>query len=88
MEIVLGAGAEDLQTYNTHYEILTTPNAYTGVVDTLGKSKIETASSEVAWLPTVTVPLGAEDRAKLKILVDALEELDDVQYVWTNEAED
>jgi len=84
MELVLNAGGDDLQTFDTHYEVLTTPNAYAGVVDALNKAKLELASSEIAWLPTTTVPLSEEDKVKLQTLTEALEELDDVQYVWTN----
>jgi YebC/PmpR family DNA-binding regulatory protein len=87
MELVLNAGADDLQTFETHYEVLTTPNAYAGVADALSKAKIPAASSEIAFLPTTTVPLSDADKAKLKVLTEALEALDDVQYVWTNEEE-
>jgi len=84
MELALGAGAEDLQSFDTHYEVLTTPHGHPAVADALTKAGIPMASSEVAFLPSVTVPISADDAAKLQTLTDALEELDDVQYVWTN----
>jgi YebC/PmpR family DNA-binding regulatory protein len=84
MELVLNAGADDLKTFDSYYEVLTTPNAYAGVADALSKAQVVADSSEVAWLPTTTIPLSEEDKTKLKTLMDALEELDDVQYVWSN----
>lgn len=87
MELALNAGAEDLQTFDTHYEVLTSPHGYAAVAEALAKANISTVSSEVAFLPNTMVALSPEDSAKLETLVEALESLDDVQYVWTNEGE-
>ncbi len=87
MDMVLNAGAEDLQTFDTHYEVFTTPHGHAAVADVLAKANIPTESSEVAFLPNTTMTLSAEDNAKLQALVGALEEIDDVQYVWTNAEE-
>lgn len=88
MELVLGAGADDLQSFDTHYEVFTTPHAHAGVADALNKEKLEIAQSEVAYLPNVTVPVSAQDRQKLEALAAAIEELDDVQHVWHNATEE
>ncbi len=84
MELALNAGAEDMKTFETHYEVLTSPHGHPTVANALTKAGIPLASSEVAFLPTTTVSLSPEDAAKLAKLVEALEALDDVQYVWTN----
>ena len=41
-------------------------------------------SAEIAWMPTVQVPLEEEAARKVLRLVDALEDLDDVQNIWFN----
>lgn len=84
MEIVLNAGAEDLQVFDTHYEVFTSVHGHAAVADALSKAHIAAESSEVAFLPHVTTPVSAEDNTKLQTLVGALEEIEDVQYVWTN----
>jgi len=87
MELTLEAGADDLLSFDTHYEILTSPHAYDTVAAALTKAKIQTIESQVAYLPNVSVPISAEDREKLNKLVEALEAVDDVQYVWHNAEE-
>ncbi len=83
MEIVLEAGADDMITDEEGYEILTQPNAYQTVATALENAEIPTVSSEVALVPMVTKPV--DDLAKVKSLlkfVEALEDNDDVQYVY------
>lgn len=87
IDLVLNAGAEDLQTFDTHYEVFTTVHGHAAVADALAKANITAESSEVAYLPNVTVPLSDPDREKLNTLVGALEDIEDVQYVWTNAEE-
>ena len=44
----------------------------------------EVQSADIAWMPTLSVPLEDEMAVKVLKLVDALEDLDDVQNVWAN----
>jgi YebC/PmpR family DNA-binding regulatory protein len=83
MEIVLEAGADDMITDDSGYEILTQPASYQEVASALEKEGIEAISSEVAYLPMVTKPL--DDLAGVKSLfkfINALEDNDDVQNVY------
>jgi YebC/PmpR family DNA-binding regulatory protein len=87
MDLVLKAGAEDMKSYDTHYEILTDPYGLSPVVEALEKAAIPMAESQVAYLPTTIVPADESAHKSLDSLVEALEESDDVQHVWTNAEE-
>ncbi len=45
---------------------------------------LDVQSADVAWMPTLSVPLEDDAAGKVLKLVDALEDLDDVQNVWAN----
>ena len=85
-ELVLDAGAEDMSNEGGQFEILTAPNEYPTIAEkitaagyTLGED------SGVNMVPTAWVPVTDKAAAeKLLGLVDALEELDDVQNVYMN----
>ncbi|MBP1589778.1 MAG: YebC/PmpR family DNA-binding transcriptional regulator [Kiritimatiellae bacterium] len=85
-ELVLDAGAEDMSNEGGQFEILTAPNEYPVIAEkitaagyTLGED------SGVNMVPTAWVPVTDKAAAeKLLGLVDALEELDDVQNVYMN----
>ncbi len=83
MNIVLEAGADDMESDEEGYEILTQPGAYQDVVSALEQAQIAVAGSEVAFLPMATKPL--TDLAQVKSLlkfINALEDNDDVQNVY------
>jgi YebC/PmpR family DNA-binding regulatory protein len=84
LEIALEAGADDLGDAEDHWEIVTDPAAFTAVRRALEAAGIQPASAELTMQPTMTVPVeGAQARGVLA-LVDALEDLDDVQAVHAN----
>jgi len=78
------AGAEDIAEDEGIFEILTEPATLTAVRAALEGADIEVQSSEVAWLPKARVPVDEDDAGKLLRLIDALEELDDVDAVHAN----
>lgn len=83
MEIALEAGADDMITDDEGYEILTQPSNYQAVATALENASIETVSSEIAYLPTVTKPV--DELSKVKSLlkfIETLEDNDDVQDVY------
>ena len=85
MEIVLEAGGEDIKSEGDHFEIITDPAQFMNVVDALNKVAIPMESSEIALLPDLSVPVS--DKAKASSLVkfvEELEDLDDVQNVYSN----
>ena len=84
MEIVLEAGAEDMKAEDEVFEITAEPEAFDAIEQALGEKGIETASAEVTMVPDTTVHLEGKDADKMQQLVDALEENDDVQNVYSN----
>jgi YebC/PmpR family DNA-binding regulatory protein len=84
MEIVLDAGAEDMSTEDDVFEISTAQNAYEAVRNALEKAGIQPSSAELAKVPDTSVPVEGETAGKVIKLIDALDDLDDVQHVWAN----
>ena len=84
MNTVLEAGAEDLKTEGTAFEITTDPKMFEAVKTALAAAKIPTTSAEVTMLPTTTVRVAGSDAKQVLGLVESLEEQDDVQHVYAN----
>ncbi len=85
MEVALEAGAEDLKTDGDQFEIITDPNDYDTVCDELTNAGIDMAESEITMIPDMVTEVTELDQAKsIMRFVEALEELDDVQDVYTN----
>ncbi len=85
MELVLDSGGEDLKKESDHYEIITDPAQFMNVVDALNKAGIPMASSEISLLPDLVVPITDKAQASsLLKFVEELEDLDDVQNVYSN----
>lgn len=86
MEIVLDAGAEDIKNNGDHFEILCPVSAFTSVEEALENAKIEPDDANLAWIPNSTTSITDPEIAKKLIkLTDALEDLEDVQNVYSNE---
>ncbi|TVS89616.1 YebC/PmpR family DNA-binding transcriptional regulator [Mycobacterium helveticum] len=81
---VLEAGAEDVTDLGDSFEILTEPTDLVTVRTALQDAGIDYDSADAGFQPSVTVPLDAEGARKVMKLVDALEDSDDVQNVYTN----
>lgn len=85
MEAALEAGAEDIVTNDDgSVEVLTTPDDYMMVKDALLAADLEPADSEITMRPSTTVALTGDDAARMVKLLERLEDLDDVQQVYTN----
>ena len=85
MEVALEAGAEDIVTNDDDsMDIFTTPDDYAAVKDALDAAGFEAQSAEVTMHPDNTVSLDLEDAQKAIAMIDAFEELDDVQQVYSN----
>ena len=83
--IVTEAGADDMKTVDDAYEVITAVDSFEAVKKALEEKKIETRSIELTMLPASTVQVTDErDAANLLKLIDAIEELDDVQNVYAN----
>jgi YebC/PmpR family DNA-binding regulatory protein len=85
MEAALEAGAEDIVTNDDgSIDVFTTAEEYATVKDALDEAGIESTSSEVTMHPDTTVTLEVDDARKALAMIDAFEELDDVQEVYSN----
>lgn len=84
MELAIEAGAEDVEISDEGYEIVSEPENYYGIKEALEKGNIQIEYSEITMKPKTTVELRGEDAKKAMTLVEILEDLDDVQDVYTN----
>jgi transcriptional/translational regulatory protein YebC/TACO1 len=84
LEIALEAGAEDVDDSESSWDIVTDPGSLRSVSEALAKAGVDVSSAEITMIPQSTIPVeGAEARAVLG-LIEALEDLDDVQNVYAN----
>jgi YebC/PmpR family DNA-binding regulatory protein len=84
MELVLEAGAEDLKNHGDSFEVLCDPGSFQAVSSALEAKGIQPVSADVVRLPDALAPLDAEGAKKVQRLIDALDDLDDVQNVFSN----
>jgi YebC/PmpR family DNA-binding regulatory protein len=86
MEIALAAGADDVITSEQGFEIRCALNLFDKVSHALENAGLKTESAEISYIPVNTVPVTDVKIAKVLLkLHDALEEMDDVQQVFSNE---
>ncbi len=84
LEIALEAGAEDLSDSESTWEITTDPTTFPAVRDALEAAGVPMLSAELAMVPQNTVPVGGGQAKQVLALLEALEDLDDVQGVSAN----
>jgi YebC/PmpR family DNA-binding regulatory protein len=84
MGAVLEAGADDLQDDGDNWEVLSAPEAFHVVRDAVKQLGIEPASAEVSMIPQNYVKLEGKVAQQMVRLMDALDDQDDVQHVWSN----
>jgi YebC/PmpR family DNA-binding regulatory protein len=85
MEAALEAGAEDvIADEEGGFEVITPPNDFAGVKEALEKAGFKAEMAEVVMKPATETGFTGEDAVKMQKLLDALENLDDVQEVYTN----
>lgn len=84
MEIALEAGAEDVREDGSNFEIITAPEEYETVKEAIDTAPIATIAAEITMLPQTMTALDGKDALKMIKLIDALEDCDDVQKVYTN----
>ena len=84
LELVLEAGAEDLAEEGDEWEIRTTPQALAEVRQVLEGAGVPLVSAEITMLPQTTVPVDGPEAKSVLALIEALDDLDDVQSVYAN----
>jgi YebC/PmpR family DNA-binding regulatory protein len=84
METALEAGAEDVREDGDNFEVITAPEDFEPVKEAIDAAGIESIEAEVTMLPQNMTPLDGDTALKMIKLIDALEDCDDVQKVYTN----
>ncbi|MFZ0304945.1 MAG: YebC/PmpR family DNA-binding transcriptional regulator [Terracidiphilus sp.] len=84
MDIVLEHGGEDLNDEGDTWEIITDPGSHEAVANAIKAAGIPTVASEVTMLASTYTKLEGNQAAQMIRLLEALEELDDVQNVYSN----
>ncbi len=84
MELALELGADDIAIDDETYEIFSRPEAYAEMREELERRQVPLDAQELARVPQSTVSLAGESARKMLQLIEAIEEHDDVQHVWSN----
>ncbi len=85
MERALEAGAEDVVgNADGSFEVLTDPDEFDAVVAAMNDAGLAPEAAEITMRASTQVSLGEEDAAAMMRLLEALEDLDDVQQVYSN----
>ncbi len=84
LTIALEAGAEDLKSDEDYFEITTLPENFESVKKALEESNIKIESAEVQMVPQTTIRIEGKVAEQVLKLMEALEEHDDVQHVFSN----
>ena len=84
LEVVLDAGAEEINDIGEAFEIVSEPGDVVAVRTALQGAGIDYDSAEASFIPTVEVELDLDGARKMFRIIEALEDSDDVQNVWAN----
>jgi len=84
MAAVLEAGGDDIQDDGDNWEVLSTPASFEAVRDAVKALGIEPASAQVSMIPQNYVKLEGKVAQQMLKLMEALDDQDDVQHVWSN----
>ena len=84
LEIVLGAGADDMTDDGETWSVISSPETHHTVVEELAKADITPSTAEVTQIPQNTVKVAGKQAAAVLRMMEAIEEHDDVQNVYAN----
>ncbi len=84
LNAVLEAGADDLRDDGEHWEVITDPPVFEAVKDAVKALSIEPVTAKVSMLPKNYIKLEGKDATRMLKLMEAVEDHDDVQNVWSN----
>jgi transcriptional/translational regulatory protein YebC/TACO1 len=84
LEVVLDAGADEVNDLGESFEVVAQPSDLVAVRTSLQTAGIDYESAETSFLPTMSIPIDADTAKKVFELIEAIEELDDVQNVYGN----
>ena len=83
-EVALEAGAEDIKDGEESFEVITEVENLRAVREALTAKKMNVTTAEITYLPTTSSEVSEAEIERVAAAVEALEELDDVQQVYTN----
>ena len=84
LELALEGGAEDLNDSESSWDIITAPAAFKTVQESLEAARVPISSAELSMIPQTTIPVDGSEANQVLRLMEALEDLDDVQNVYAN----
>jgi YebC/PmpR family DNA-binding regulatory protein len=84
LEVVLDNGAEEVIDLGESFEVVSSPSDLVAVRKSLQSAGIDYESAETSFLPTMSIPLDGSTAKKVFELIEAIEDLDDVQNVYGN----
>lgn len=84
MSLALDAGADDIQGSADSWDVYTTPAAYDAVLSAIKKAGIEPSEAQIGKFAETSITLEGSKAQQMLKLIDALEDQDDVQNVWSN----
>ena len=82
--VVLEAGADDMQDDDDNWEVLSAPETFMAVRDAVKQLGIEPVSAQVSMIPQNLVMLEGKVAQQMLKLMEVIDDLDDVQHVWSN----
>jgi YebC/PmpR family DNA-binding regulatory protein len=84
LDATLDAGADDVRDDGDSWEVISEPGRFEAVRDAVKGLGLEPGTAQVAMLPQNYVKLQGKEASQMVKLMEALEEHDDVQHVWSN----
>ena len=84
MDLVLETGAEDLKDDGDSWEIITDPGSYEAVLEAVTKAGITPDNAEIGMIPQNYIKLEGHQASTMLRLLEALEDFDDTQHVYSN----
>jgi len=84
MEVALDAGVDDIEQTEGGWELTCEPTKFLGLREALETAEIQVMSAEITMVPSTTVACNEELGSKVLRMIDAFEDHDDVQKVYTN----
>ena len=84
METALDAGAEDVREDEDNFEVITAPEDFEAVREAIDKASIPYLEAEITMLPQTTANLQGKEAEQMIRLMEALDDCEDVQKVYTN----
>jgi transcriptional/translational regulatory protein YebC/TACO1 len=81
---VLDAGADDMKDDGSAWEIVAPPDKHHAIVDAIKALGFDPDTAEVAMVPQSYIMLSGKPAQQMLKLMDALEDHDDTQHVWSN----